>query len=157
MLSLFDSSTPAETASATPSTVAKRYGTWGVDLDGMDRSVKPGDDFFRYVNGKWAASTQIPPDKTRFGAFDLLRDLSELRVRAIVDGIVERNQPVYGVNTGFGKLSDITIPPARLAELVHACQTPKSAADVLPLLFRRPLTERETRIAMGEAMAHHAA
>ncbi|MBC7894977.1 MAG: histidine ammonia-lyase [Cytophagaceae bacterium] len=39
------------------------------------------------------------------------------RLRAIVDGIVERNEPVYGVNTGFGKLSDITIPPARLAEL----------------------------------------
>ncbi|MHB9002097.1 MAG: M13 family metallopeptidase [Thermoanaerobaculia bacterium] len=86
MLSLFDSGSAAATAFATPSTVAKRYGTWGVDLDGMDRSVKPGDDFFRYVNGKWAASTQIPPDKTRFGAFDLLRDLSELRVRAIVDG-----------------------------------------------------------------------
>ncbi|HEX9983358.1 MAG TPA: M13-type metalloendopeptidase, partial [Thermoanaerobaculia bacterium] len=37
------------------------------------------------VNGKWAASTQIPADKTRFGAFDLLRDLSEVRVRAILD------------------------------------------------------------------------
>ena len=43
---------------------AQRYGTWGVDLDGMDRSVKPGDDFFKYVNGKWAATTQIPADKT---------------------------------------------------------------------------------------------
>jgi putative endopeptidase len=73
---------PAPTASAT---TAKRYGTWGVDLEGMDRTVKPGDDFFRYVNGKWAASTQIPPDKTSFGAFVLLRDLSEARVRTLVD------------------------------------------------------------------------
>ncbi|HWW59989.1 MAG TPA: peptidase M13, partial [Thermoanaerobaculia bacterium] len=64
---------------------AKRYGAWGVDLDAMDRSVKPGDDFFRYVNGKWAASTQIPPDKTRIGSFDQLRDLSQERVRAILD------------------------------------------------------------------------
>lgn len=85
MVSLFDGDTPAATASATPFTAAKRYGAWGIDLDGMDPSVKPGDDFFRYVNGKWAASTQIPADKTRFGAFDLLRDLSELRVRAIVE------------------------------------------------------------------------
>src|SRR5439155_17265095 len=68
-----------------PSTAAKRYGTWGVDLEGMDRSVKPGDDFFRYVNGKWAATTQIPPDKTSYGAFPLLGDLSEVRVRGILD------------------------------------------------------------------------
>jgi histidine ammonia-lyase len=39
------------------------------------------------------------------------------RVRGIVDDIVQRNEPVYGVNTGFGKLSDIAIPPERLAEL----------------------------------------
>ena len=64
---------------------ARRFGTWGFDVAGMDRSVKPGDDFFRYVNGKWAASTQIPPDRTRFSSFELLRDLSEVRVRAILD------------------------------------------------------------------------
>jgi putative endopeptidase len=71
-------------ASAAP-TAAERYGKWGIDLEGMDRSVKPGDDFFRYVNGKWAATTQIPPDKTSFGAFAILRDLSEARVRALLD------------------------------------------------------------------------
>src|SRR6185503_15901934 len=64
---------------------AKRYGTWGVDLDGMDRSVKPGDDFFKYVNGTWVAKTQIPPDQTRYGASIVLRDLSEARVRGILD------------------------------------------------------------------------
>jgi putative endopeptidase len=64
---------------------AKRYGTWGVDLDAMDRSVKPGDDFFKFVNGKWAGSTQIPADKTSYGAFVMLGDLSEARVRGILD------------------------------------------------------------------------
>jgi putative endopeptidase len=73
------------TATTAAPTVAKRYGSWGVDLDGMDRSVKPGDDFFRFVNGKWSATTQIPPDKTSFGAFVMLRDLSEARVHAILD------------------------------------------------------------------------
>src|SRR5437867_8249509 len=72
-------------AADAPTTTVKHYGTWGVDLDGMDRSVKPGDDFFRYVNGKWAASTQIPPDKTSYGAFAILRDLSEARERALLD------------------------------------------------------------------------
>ena len=82
VLSLF---TIAALGADTASTTAKRYGMWGVDLDGMDRSVKPGDDFFRYVNGKWAATTQIPPDRTSYGAFPLLSELSELRVRGILD------------------------------------------------------------------------
>jgi putative endopeptidase len=73
----------AETASAPTS--APRFGTWGIDLAGMDRSVAPGDDFFRFVNGRWAESTPIPPDKTRYGAFEVLRDLSETRVREILD------------------------------------------------------------------------
>jgi putative endopeptidase len=75
----------AESETAAVTVAATRYGEWGIDLDGMDPSVKAGDDFFRYVNGKWAANTEIPPDRTRFGAFDILRDLSEERVRAILD------------------------------------------------------------------------
>ena len=65
--------------------VAKRYGTWGVDLEGMDKSVKPGDDFFRYVNGKWVSTAQIPADRTSYGAFAMLGELSEARVRGILD------------------------------------------------------------------------
>src|SRR4030088_1194667 len=60
-----------------------KYGTWGFDTSGMDTSVKPGDDFFGYANGKWAARTQIPSDLTRFGNFDKLSVLSEARVHAI--------------------------------------------------------------------------
>ena len=73
------------TTTTTASTATPHYGKWGVDLSGMDTSVKPGDDFFRYVNGKWAASTQIPPDKTSYGAFQVLGDLSDARVHGILD------------------------------------------------------------------------
>src|SRR5437763_6064099 len=51
----------------------------------MCRSVKRGDDFFKYVNGKWAAATPIPADKTSYGAFAVLGDLSEARVHALLD------------------------------------------------------------------------
>jgi len=91
-IALFTFTAFAGEESTTAPVAAKRYGTWGVDLEGMDRSVKPGDDFFRYVNGKWAATTQIPADKTSFGAFGMLGDLSEARVRAILDRwAVDRN------------------------------------------------------------------
>src|SRR5436305_941169 len=69
----------------TNATTTPHYGTWGVDLEGMDRSVKPGDDFFKFVNGKWVAATQIPPDKTSYGAFAVLGDLSEARVHALLE------------------------------------------------------------------------
>lgn len=69
----------------TASIAAPRYGTWGIDLAGMDTSIKPGDDFSGYVNGTWAAKTTIPADKTSYGAFQILRDLSEARLRKILD------------------------------------------------------------------------
>ena len=59
------------------------YGTWGFDTSGMDTSIKPGDDFFGYANGKWAARTQIPSDLTRYGNFDKLAVLSEARTHEV--------------------------------------------------------------------------
>src|SRR4051812_9148368 len=44
----------------------------GIDIGGMDRSVEPGDDFFGFTNGGWLKSTDIPADRTSFGAFDII-------------------------------------------------------------------------------------
>jgi putative endopeptidase len=60
------------------------FGDWGVDLAGMDRSVKPGDDFFRYVNGTWLDKAVIPADRAGTGSFLDLSILSESRVQDIV-------------------------------------------------------------------------
>lgn len=57
----------------------------GIGLDGMDLGVRPGDDFFAYVNGKWIEATEIPADKARYGTFDLLRDESQENVKAIIE------------------------------------------------------------------------
>ncbi len=65
---------------------ATRLGQWGIDTDGMDRNVRPGEDFFGYVNGTWAATTQIPADRSSYGGFALLRDLSEARLRKQLEG-----------------------------------------------------------------------
>jgi putative endopeptidase len=64
--------------------VMPHYGTWGFDASGMDPSVKPGDDFYQYANGKWDARTEIPADRVRYGNFDKLTELSENRVHAIL-------------------------------------------------------------------------
>ena len=51
----------------------------------MDTAVKPGDDFFKYANGKWLATFKMPADKARFGAFDALGDKSEADVKTVVE------------------------------------------------------------------------
>ncbi len=65
---------------------AKRLGAWGVDTDGMNRDVRPGEDFFAYVSGNWAKTTEIPADRSSYGGFAVLRDLSEARLRKLVEG-----------------------------------------------------------------------
>ncbi|WP_260599967.1 M13 family metallopeptidase [Sphingomonas endolithica] len=76
----------ASSATSPAATGAESYGRWGFDLAGMDRSVKPGDDWFRFVNGTWVDKTQIPADRSSYGAFAVLRDLSEQRLRVLISG-----------------------------------------------------------------------
>ena len=64
---------------------APRYGTWGVDIADMDRTVRPGDDFFAYVEGTWLRNHPIPADKSGAGYNYELPDETELQVRAIVE------------------------------------------------------------------------
>jgi predicted metalloendopeptidase len=60
---------------------------WGLDLSMRDKSVKPGDDFYRYADGHWLDTHTIPPDRTRWGSFDELQERSEKRVRAIIEAL----------------------------------------------------------------------
>jgi len=62
-----------------------KYGSWGVDYADMDKSVKPGDDFFDYVEGTWLKTHPIPADKSRTGYNYTLPDETEVQVRAIVE------------------------------------------------------------------------
>ncbi|HTQ12789.1 MAG TPA: M13 family metallopeptidase [Rhizomicrobium sp.] len=60
-----------------------QYGTWGFDSSAMDKSVKPGDNFFMYVNGTWYKNAEIPADRSSTGSFQDLRVLSEKRMQEI--------------------------------------------------------------------------
>mgnify|MGYP002621106218 CR=1 FL=1 len=80
----------ATTETAAASTAAPRFGTFGFDTAGMDTSVAPGDDFFAYANGVWAAETEIPSDRARYGVFDMLSLEVEQQVRAIILDASER-------------------------------------------------------------------
>jgi len=70
---------------ASPSAAKPRYGSFGFDFSGMDKSVKPGDDFYAFANGGWAKATPIPVDRSSFGMFTVLDELSIERSREIVE------------------------------------------------------------------------
>ncbi|HZI04293.1 MAG TPA: M13 family metallopeptidase N-terminal domain-containing protein, partial [Archangium sp.] len=57
----------------------------GVDTKYFDPSVRPQDDFFRYVNGTWLKTAEIPADKARYGSFIELRDKSEAALRTLIE------------------------------------------------------------------------
>ena len=56
----------------------------GIDIDELDPGVRPQDDLFRHVNGKWIARTEIPNDKARWGSFYLLAEEAEKAVQEII-------------------------------------------------------------------------
>ena len=73
----------------------------GINLDLMDKSVKPSDDFFSFVNGTWIKNTAIPADKTRWGSFDELRQNTDKDALAILNAAAK--DPKYKSNTDQGK------------------------------------------------------
>jgi putative endopeptidase len=56
----------------------------GIAIDDLDASIRPQDDLFRHVNGKWIERTEIPSDKARYGSFYLLAEEAEKAVRDII-------------------------------------------------------------------------
>ena len=68
-------------------------GSFGVATKNMDTSVKPGENFFEYVNGTWLKNTEIPADRSRYGSFNILADEAEERVRRIIETAASKSQP----------------------------------------------------------------
>ena len=88
-----------EAAPATPEPAPPpkpQYGTFGFDTAGMDTSIAPGDDFYLYGNGTWAKNTPIPADKSNYGSFSVLQDLSQQRVRDILDAAKDDSNSKIG-------------------------------------------------------------
>ncbi len=78
--SLIALASPALAADSKP-----QIGSFGFDAAGMDKAVKPGDDFVAFANGAYFAKLEIPADKTAFGMASGLTDLSRERTRTIIE------------------------------------------------------------------------
>ncbi len=138
--------TPAPAKSATK----PQLGSFGVDLTAMDTSVAPGDDFYRYVNGKWQDRTEIPADRATWGGFAILRDLSDQRTRSIVeDAAKAQNAPgsaAEKIGIAYATFMDEAVIEAKGAaplkpylDAIAAISTPRDVAQAFALANRRGL------------------
>jgi len=133
---------------ATPTARPKpRLGTFGVELNGIDRSTKPGADFYEFAGGGWMKTNQIPADRSRWGMFDALREESDVNVRKIVEEQA-KTKPAKGTNlqkvTDFyaayldtAAIDQKGFAPAKAAlDAIAAAKTP---ADIVKLMGRPDL------------------
>ena len=70
----------------------------GIIVENMDNTIRPNDDFFRHVNGTWLDKTEIPADRTSWGAFNELRKKTDLDVLTILNEAIAEDK--------FPKLKD---------------------------------------------------
>lgn len=80
-----------DAAPAEPATPTMSFGTWGVDPEALSDTIRPGDDFFGYVNQEWLDANPLPAEFSRFGAFNLLREKSTADIKAVVDELVAQD------------------------------------------------------------------
>jgi putative endopeptidase len=80
LLALLTAHSSSADAPATPAT-----GLSGIETQYEDPAVRPQDDIYRYLNGKWLADTQIPSDKPSYGTFNKLYDDSQDQLKAIIE------------------------------------------------------------------------
>ncbi|MGC3982990.1 MAG: M13 family metallopeptidase [Steroidobacteraceae bacterium] len=87
---------PADTESASASSASvQAMRSSGLEAKYFDATVRPQDDLYRYINGKWLSSVEIPADKARYGSFYELADAAEAQLHAIVDEL-QGAQPAAG-------------------------------------------------------------
>ncbi len=66
----------------------------GIDLEYMDTSIAPGDDFYRYINGTWLVNTEIPADQSNYGAFSVLADAAEENLLTLIEAAAATDAPI---------------------------------------------------------------
>ncbi len=67
----------------------EKQGVSAIQVEYMDLSVNPGDDFYRYANGNWIKNNVMPDDRSSFGSFDIVRKKTDANVRALLDEVAK--------------------------------------------------------------------
>jgi len=134
------SAAEAPQAAAVTASVAEALGS-GIDMNGFDTSVRPQDDFFDYVNGKWVAETPLPADRARWGSFDMLRENAQRDVRVLVEEVsaaeaVEAGSAAQKIRDFYNAYMDAEAPNALGVEAIRGELDEIAAVQSYDDLFR---------------------
>ncbi len=97
------------------------------DKSGMDTTVKPGDDFFMYANGKWIKNTKIPASETSWGTFNTLRDINEAHIHEILDYAAAHDDTANSIDQKVGDLYKSGMDTAAIEKLGYEPVKPQLA------------------------------
>ena len=89
----------------------------GIDTQYLDPSVRPQDDFFRYVNGKWLKEAKIPADKGGWGAFYEVAENTSKQLHGIVDKVAAKKAAPGSIEQKIGDLYKSFMAEDRLETL----------------------------------------
>ncbi len=110
-----------------------------LNLSYIDSTVNPGDDFFRFANGRWLDSIPIPDDKTRWGEFNILHEQSNEHILSIIkeiskDANVKKGSNKYKIkefyNTGMDTVTIDKLGVSPLNDLFKKISSIKTKEDV---------------------------
>ncbi|MBU2364548.1 MAG: peptidase M13 [Alphaproteobacteria bacterium] len=116
-------------------------GPWGFDMAGRDTAATPGQSLFAYANGTYMQKLTIPADRSTYGAFNVLDELSKDRMRAVVDKAAA-NTAATGAEAKVGSLYRSFMDEARVEALgakplaadIAKVRSAKTRADVARLM-----------------------
>lgn len=119
----------------------------GIDLQWLDNNVRPQDDLYRHVNGKWLDSHEIPDDRAQDGSFRKLLDEAEQHVREIVEATLDQDDSesrqiadLYRSFMDEARINELGPAPLQtLLARIDACATKTDLASCLGYLQRHGL------------------
>jgi putative endopeptidase len=131
---------------AAPAAPKPELGTFGIDTAGLNRTVAPGQDWVEFANGTYLRNLEIPADRSSFGAFNTLDDLSRTRTRGIIE---EAAASTAAAGTNAQKVGDFYKSFMDEAAIEQRDAAPL-AEDLQPFLAAR--TKADFARALGDSL-----
>jgi endothelin-converting enzyme/putative endopeptidase len=120
--------------------------THGIAISHMDRSVKPGDNFYEFANGTWLKNTQIPADRASFGVFTQLDIIANQRTHDLIDEVAKSNAPAGSPNRRIADLYSSYMDEATIES--KGTSPLKPHLDAIAAIHDK----RELALALGETL-----
>lgn len=137
-----DGATATRANTADKGAVQAQIGLWGFDLDGMQKDVAPGDDFYKFANGAWQESAVIAPGDRSGGALQRLLSRADQKKVELVADLLETDWPensdeakflnIYNAYLDRDQVDSVGVGPLRgFTQLISSARTHADIAEVL--------------------------